>query len=74
MIIAYKPTSTSQFPPNLMPSLQLNKIMEFLLLFFGRQAAIFARVFDCTSDIFDDSVFALVSLGAMVQVKLTKRA
>ena len=39
--------------------------MEFLLVFFGRQAnAILARIVDCTTEIFDDSVFTLASLGA----------
>ena len=38
------------------------------------RTAILARIFDGTPDIFDDSVFALASLGAMVQVRLTKQA
>ena len=33
-----------------------------------------ACIFDCTPEIFDDSVSTLVSLGAMVQVRLTKQA
>ena len=33
-----------------------------------------ARMFDCTPEIFDESVFTLASLGAMVQVRLTKQA
>ena len=81
--IAYKPTSTSQLPAKLnafFQLLQLNKIMEFLLVFLGgkpmwiHRTATLARIFDGTPDIFDDSVFALASLGAMVQVRLTKQA
>ena len=36
--------------------------------------AILARIFDSTPEIFDDSMSTLVSLGAMVQVRLTKQA
>ena len=36
--------------------------------------AILARIFDCTLKIFDDCVPTLASLGAMVQVRLTKQA
>ena len=38
------------------------------------RAAILARIVDCAPEIFDDSVFTLASLGAMVQVRLTKQA
>ena len=36
-----------------------------------RRTAILARILDCTVEIFDDT---LASLGAMVQVRLTKQA
>ena len=36
--------------------------------------AILARIFDRTPEMFDDSVSTLASLGAMVQVRLTKQA
>ena len=35
---------------------------------------ILARIFDCTREVFDDRVFTLASLGAMVRVRLTKEA
>ena len=38
------------------------------------RTAILARIFDCTPEIFADSVFTLASLGAKVQVRLTKQA
>ena len=38
------------------------------------RTAILARIFDCTPEIFDESVFTLASLGAMVQIMLTKQA
>ena len=39
-----------------------------------QRTATLARIFDCTPKIFDDSVFTLASLGAMVQVRLPKQA
>ena len=39
-----------------------------------QSTAILARSFDCTPEIFADSAFTLASLGAMVQVRLTKQA
>ena len=54
--------------------------MEFLLVFVGgkplwiHRTPILAHIFDCTRRIFDDSVFTLASLGAMVQVRLAKQA
>ena len=50
------------------------------LVFFGSKpmwidrTAILARSFDCTPEIFDETVFTLASLGAVVQVRLTKQA
>ena len=38
------------------------------------RTAIFARIFDRTPEMFDDSVSMWASLGAMVQVRLTKHA
>ena len=38
------------------------------------RTAILARIFDCTPEIFDESVFMLASVAAMVQVRLTKQA
>ena len=38
------------------------------------RAAILARIFDSAHEIFDDTVFTLASLGAMVQVRLTRQA
>ena len=38
------------------------------------ETAILAGFFDCTPGIFDGSEFTLASLGAMVQVGLTKQA
>ena len=38
------------------------------------RTAILARIVDCTLDVFDDNVFTLAFLGAMVQVRLTKQA
>ena len=38
------------------------------------RTAILARIIDCTPQNFDDSVSTLTSLGAMVQVRLTKQA
>ena len=68
------------FLPSFLQLLQLDKIIELLLLWFGDKpmwihvTAILARIFDCTPEIFDDSVPTLASLGAMVQVRLTKQA
>ena len=39
-----------------------------------QRAAILSRIFDCTPEIFDDSASTLASLGATVQVRLTKQA
>ena len=38
------------------------------------RTAILARVFDCSPEIFDDSVSTLASLGAMARVRPTKPA
>ena len=38
------------------------------------RTAILDRMFDCTPEIFDDSVSTLASLGAIFQVRLTKQA
>ena len=38
------------------------------------RTAILARIVDCAPEIFDDSVFTLASLGAMVQVRISKQA
>ena len=38
------------------------------------RTAILGRIVDCTPEIFHDRAFTLASLGAMVQVRLTKQA
>ena len=38
------------------------------------RTAILARIFDCTPEIFDDSVLTFAPLGALVQVRLTMQA
>ena len=38
------------------------------------RTAILSRIFDCTTEIFDDSVSMLASLQVMVHERLTKQA
>ena len=61
-IIAYKPTSTSAAP---------TKQEHGVFLAFLGDKPMWIR---STTEIFDDHVSTLTSLGAMVQVRLTKQA
>ena len=68
-IIAYKPISTSQLPPNKLNGfLQLNNIIEFLLFFFlgGKPMWIHSTAILSAS--------ILASLGVIVHERLTKQA